>query len=80
MIKKTVEKKHRNKKYPDRIYRGRILKIVRESVGGAVIAGLGRKIDEGFEPKLDGAWLEKIINRLCAEGFVVRNRGKLKLK
>lgn len=68
-IKKAVETKHRDKPYPDRIYRGRILKLVREEPGIAVIA-LGTRVDADFDAKKDTAWLAAMIGRLEKDGLI----------
>ncbi|MEK7615107.1 MAG: A/G-specific adenine glycosylase [Patescibacteria group bacterium] len=78
MIKKAVERKHRNKPYPDRIYRGRILKLVREEKSAASDA-IGSIVDKTYESSLDQKWVEAMIERLVAEGFLKRKGKKLTL-
>ena len=70
MIKKAPENKHRDKPYPDRIYRGRILKLVRESPQGISLKFIGPKIDPRFSLKHDQTWLERMIIRLIRDGFL----------
>lgn len=69
MIKKSRENIWRNKKYPDRIYRGRILKIVREQ-GRVDEKNIGELVDEKFERKFDQSWIEKMISRLEKDGMI----------
>src|SRR3989338_10672597 len=57
------ERKHRNKSFPDRIYRGRILKLVRER-GQVSGLRLGQMIDPDFDKHLDQEWLEDMVDRL----------------
>ncbi len=73
------ERKHRNKPHPDRIFRGRILRLVREAPAGLGVAGLGPRIDPSFEPAHDQAWLDAMIGRLVADGLVVHSGKRLKL-
>ncbi len=80
MIKKSHETIHRNKKYPDRIYRGRILKLVREAPHGKSIAQIGSAVDPTFDPKLDPPWLENMISRLVKDQMLARQGSKLFLK
>ncbi|HEU0050930.1 MAG TPA: A/G-specific adenine glycosylase [Patescibacteria group bacterium] len=77
MIKKAAEKIHPGKKYPDRIYRGRILKTVREEQI-IPVDKLGKKIDPSFK-KTDIPWLKSMVSRLIRDGFLEENKGKLRL-
>ncbi|TAL50778.1 A/G-specific adenine glycosylase [Patescibacteria group bacterium] len=67
------ERKHRNKPFPDRIYRGRILKTVRER-GQVSGRRLGQMIDPDFDKHLDQEWLEMMIDRLAKDGLVSYSR------
>ncbi len=77
MIKKSNEKIYRNKKYPDRIYRGRILKLVRESINGKLIKNIGSAIDPIFDPHQDDAWLRAMIARMVQDHLVVEKKNRL---
>jgi A/G-specific adenine glycosylase len=68
MIKKNLETKHRNKPFPDRIYRGRILKEVR--LGHGDLKTLGTRIDPSFMRSQDQAWLNRMLTRMQKDGFV----------
>ncbi|HLD21128.1 MAG TPA: hypothetical protein VJB64_03460 [Patescibacteria group bacterium] len=72
------EHKHRNKPFPDRIYRGRILKLVRER-GQVSGLRLGQMIDPDFDKHLDQEWLEAMVNRLVADGLLARRGTKITL-
>jgi A/G-specific adenine glycosylase len=72
MIQKADETKHRNKPYPDRIYRGRILKLART---GIALKKLGTEIDPQFDTKRDTAWLLGMVSRLERDGLI-RRAGK----
>ncbi|MDA1038190.1 MAG: A/G-specific adenine glycosylase [bacterium] len=76
MNKKTYERKHRNKPYPDRIYRGRLLRLVRES-DGFLVREIGKKIDKDFDPKLDAKWLHAMIKRMKNDKLVIIELGKV---
>ncbi|OGL62125.1 hypothetical protein A3E97_02825 [Candidatus Uhrbacteria bacterium RIFCSPHIGHO2_12_FULL_47_12] len=80
MIKKAVESRHAEKLYPDRIYRGRILKAVRESKNGMPIGRIGPIIDPYFDQIVDSEWIEKMISRLIKDQLIEIVRGKLFLK
>ncbi len=77
-IKKTQERRHRNKKHPDRIYRGRILKLVKEQ-GSVGIKVIGQQIDDTFDTPLDTVWLEHMIKRLCQDRLLKKNRSTITL-
>ncbi len=79
MVKKATESRHRDKPYPDRIYRGRILKYVREQKEVALNAAFGKQIDPGYRHASDHAWLEAMIQRLTKEGFLREENKVLRL-
>lgn len=74
----THERKHRNKPYPDRIYRGRILKVVREQ-GQVGIRELGPLIDPNFNKTLDQKWVEAMVGRLITHALLSRRKNILTL-
>lgn len=63
------ERRHRNKPFPDRIYRGRILKIIREW-GQLRLPTIGSLVDPDFDRKLDQAWIKAMVDRLVKDGLV----------
>lgn len=67
------------KKHPDRIYRGRILKCVREAKRGVSIKNLGERIDPSFDAQADASWLLDMIHRLEGDGLVIMKRHNLYL-
>lgn len=72
-IKKAYESHHRNKPHPDRIYRGRILKLVRETKRAVSIKNVGPHIDPLFDVRRDHDWLIAMINRLIKDGLLEQN-------
>ncbi|TAK03666.1 A/G-specific adenine glycosylase [Patescibacteria group bacterium] len=70
-VAKAAESRHRNKPHPDRIYRGRILKLAGRS-GGFLLARLGETIDPGYDDALDRAWLAAMVERLVADRLLAR--------
>ena len=79
MTPKPHERIHDGKKYPDRIYRGRILKLVRESSSGLELAGLGKHIDPSYDGRKDKRWAEAMVNRLKNDNLVIMKKNKLYL-
>lgn len=75
-IKKAQETRHRNKPYPDRIYRGRILKLVREQ-NGVPLKKLGLLIDSTFNKEQDQAWLLRILDRMERDQFIKQRRTRV---
>lgn len=73
------ERKHRDKPHPDRIFRGRILSLVREARGGLLLTGLGLRIDPGFDAWQDQSWLEAMIERMIGDGLISRKGKRLVL-
>ncbi len=73
------ERRHRNKPHPDRIFRGRILRLVREAPTGRPLEGLGPEIDPTFDPAHDQAWLDAMIERMVVDGLLCRSGKRLKL-
>ena len=78
-VLKAKERIHRNKKHPDRIFRGRILKLVREH-GPIEEAVVGKRIDPLFSPGADQAWVTRMIDRLVKDRMIERTSdGRLTL-
>lgn len=69
------ERRYRNKPHPDRIYRGRILKLVRER-DEVTLSELGFSIDEKFDVKRDQKWIDDMVARLARDGLLVKKRNK----
>ena len=65
---KSYEKIHEGKKYPDRIYRGRILKLILEKKAIS-IKKLGVYIDPSYT-KSDATWVKNMIKRLAEDGLI----------
>lgn len=76
MIKKANEHKHEGKPHPDRIYRGRILKLVLDEPGIA-LKNIGSRIDPSFNKTKDEEWLFAMIHRLEKDGMIAHRKGKL---
>lgn len=77
--KKPVERIHTGKTYPDRIYRGRILKAVRENITVKDWHTLGDEIDPTYNTEKDEGWLEAMIGRLVDDGLLARKGTALRL-
>lgn len=75
MIEKGRETVHANKKSPDRIYRGRILRTLLETKKSFSLKELGPSIDATFVIEQDGPWLQKMLHRLEHDGMItIRNQ------
>jgi A/G-specific adenine glycosylase len=72
------EHRHEGKKYPDRIYRGRILKLVREA-GSIPIENVGSEIDPHYDVKQDHEWVHAMIERLVKDEMIQKKKNKLTL-
>lgn len=75
--KKAKEKIETGKRYPDRIYRGRILKYIMDHPGASV-SSIGPHIDTHFSAK-DAAWLEGMVNRMKRDKLIRVKAHKLYL-
>lgn len=78
-VVKSFEKVRPGKKHPDRIYRGRILKLAQLHKNGASLRGLGAAIDPSFTPGADHEWLASMLGRLQRDGLVVVRKNKVRL-
>jgi A/G-specific adenine glycosylase len=76
-IRKAKEKVQAGKKYPDRIYRGRILKAVREN-GKLQSSLVGCLVDPNYT-KEDKAWMNAMIQRLIKDGLLAKTKHHLHL-
>lgn len=76
-VQKTRERIRPGKKYPDRIYRGRILQLVknRERVR---VRDIGKRIDPNFT-KADQVWLQSMIQRLETDGLIAIEKDAVRL-
>lgn len=77
-VKKAKETIHSGKSHPDRIYRGRILRLVREHPG-IMESTVGKKVDLSFTAKTDAAWMRAMIDRLEQDGMITRVGRRLHL-
>lgn len=64
------ERRHRNKPHPDRIYRGRILKLLHTHPRGVAFSALGPAIDPSYASALDRAWLLSMLKRMQKDGML----------
>lgn len=76
-IKKPLEHVREGKTFPDRIYRGRILRVVKDQ-GALPKSEIGPLIDPVYR-KQDEAWVTAMIERLIKDGLIVRRKGGLVL-
>jgi len=74
-LTKTSERIHRNKKYPDRIYRGRILSLVCKAP--CVKRKIGARIDDTYDDENDAEWIERMIARLVRDKLIEDKNEKL---
>ena len=72
--KQVTERMHAEKKFPDRIYRGRILALVRKEEL-VTLKTLGSRIDETFDPIADADWLRAMAQRLAKDGLIILRAG-----
>ena len=77
--RQITERIHSEKKYPDRIYRGRILACLREKTTILINEYLGTFIDPTFDPIADADWLRAMCERMMKDGLVEMRNGKLRL-
>jgi len=71
MVKKAVESRHRDKRFPDRIYRGRILKFVREN-GTVALDEIGPIVDATYDQKHDLDWVVSMVERMITDRLIRR--------
>ena len=64
------ERLYEGKRYPDRIYRGRIVKILHEQPKGISIKQVGTFIDKTFNKNLDIVWLKNMLQRLKKDDLI----------
>ncbi len=74
-IAKHPESHHLEKPFPDRIYRGRIVKLLREKT--FTRNTIGPRVDPDFDGIADQAWLSRMIDRLIRDGLVHEKKGRL---
>ncbi|MDA0208003.1 MAG: A/G-specific adenine glycosylase [bacterium] len=77
MVKKANERIQDGKNSPDRIYRGRILKLIRENAG-LTRNTIGPRIDNTYAAK-DQEWIDAMIDRLIKDGMLEERKKGLYL-
>lgn len=76
-VQKAQESRHAEKPHPDRIYRGRILKLLRAHTH-ETRQTIGPKADPDFDPIADTEWISRMIDRLIKDGLVHEQEGFLR--
>ncbi|MBI2476982.1 A/G-specific adenine glycosylase [Candidatus Uhrbacteria bacterium] len=71
----AAERIQKGKRYPDRIYRGRILQLLQKE-GATSLQKIGTQIDPRFS-KRDHVWLQEMINRLVKDGMARREKNQV---
>ncbi|MBM5789842.1 A/G-specific adenine glycosylase [Candidatus Parcubacteria bacterium] len=79
MVKRPAERRHAGKPFPNRIYRGRILKLVRER-GRVKWSEVGPTVDEAYNPDIDRLWMEGMITQLIHEHFLSTHQQVISLQ
>jgi A/G-specific adenine glycosylase len=77
-IKKKKERVHEGKKFPDRIYRGKILSVLRERKTISV-RQVGSLIDPTYDASRDDAWVLRMIDRMKKDGFIEEKNDQLRI-
>lgn len=72
VAQKGRENRHAGKPHPDRIYRGRIVKLV-HSRGPIPLSKVGPAVDPDYKPKVDARWIFAMILRLENDGLIQRS-------
>lgn len=75
---KPRERIHDEKPHPDRIYRGRILALIRTNKT-LNQAALGKNFDPDFDPIRDTEWRNAMVARLVKDGLLQGRNGSLSL-
>lgn len=71
---KTKERRHAEKKFPDRIYRGRILRALQTTPRISVRA-IGNIIDDSYRDASDREWVLRMIDRMQRDGLLeIKNK------
>jgi A/G-specific adenine glycosylase len=78
-IKKARETIQPGKKYPDRIYRGRILALIRKTKTSLDPHIIGTIVDPLFNKDRDLDWLLRMLDRLEKDCFIRKDRKKYRL-
>jgi A/G-specific adenine glycosylase len=78
MVKKSFENIREGKRWPDRIFRGRILGVVRQSSTPITLSKIGPLVDPSFS-KTDQGWMEAMVDRLAVDGLLKIDGKKISL-
>ena len=78
LIKKEPGRREYGKHIPRRIYRGRIVEVLRSK--RATLQTLGRNIKKDWHSKNDKVWLVEILQKLASEGMIEYKKGRWQLK
>ncbi len=78
-IAKAKENIRDGKRFPDRIFRGRILTYLRQTHSPVDLQTLGENIDAKFEHKQDTPWIKAMVERMKKDGLVEQRGTKITL-
>jgi A/G-specific adenine glycosylase len=65
---------------PNRIFRGRIVEVLRDSDRGLSPAAIGPLISKDWEKKEHSKWLNGLIEKLVADQMLIKKAGKYELR
>jgi len=78
---KTVaaqERIHEGKRFPDRIYRGRILRLL-QTMSSCSVRRIGNMIDDSYDDTKDREWILRMIDRMQRDGLIEMKRERVQL-
>ncbi len=75
-LPKAKEKIHMGKKYPDRIYRGKVLQCVKNNKAGVTRKEIEAISGLFYESKQDKQWLDHLLARLIKDGLILYKKRK----
>ncbi len=77
MTLKAKETIRVGKRFPDRIYRGRILQEVRGAKRGLPLNQVGPRVDNGYNESEDDDWMKAMIDRMVRDGLLRKTKTRL---
>jgi A/G-specific adenine glycosylase len=69
-----------SKYIPNRIFRGRIIEELRDSIKGLRAEEIGRRVCLDWQTQLHAEWLDAILQKLQSESFIKRSKDKYVLQ
>ena len=65
---------------PNRIFRGKVVEILRDAPKGLTLDHIGREVCLDWEKRVHQKWLSELLSKLMKDAFVQRDESRYRLR